>query len=331
MVIPTDTPAPTATVADCMNNASFVTDVTVPDDSNFRPGENFDKVWRMRNSGSCSWEAGYTWVYESGEQMGNETLVQVPPTIPGADADIRVTLTAPTEPGRYISRWRMRDMSNQPFGQRATVVINVLPADLAVPSAPTGLAAEQLDAGNIRLTWTDTADDEQGFYVYTADQTTRLLVIDAADASEATVTSPACDADVGFVVSSYNEAGESPVSKAAVVHTAPCDEDLPIIHYFRAEPQTIDSGGTAVLSWDLTNALEARLFPGGEGGCGGAGHAERVSYRDHALSSGGDQRFRQRRAKSDGHGALGRLDCSADHSIGPMPRPWASKSHFSSR
>ena len=266
VIIPTNTPAPTATVANCMNNASFVTDVTVPDDSNFRPGEAFEKVWRMRNSGSCPWEAGYTWVYESGEQMGNETVVQIPPTIPGADADIHVTLTAPTEPGRYISRWRMHDMGNQPFGQRATVVINVLPADLAVPTAPTDLEAEQPEAGSVRLTWVDTSDTEQGFHIYTADQTTLLQTIDAADVTEAVVTDLSCDSDVGFVVSAFNEAGESPPSAAAVIHTAPCDEGLPIIHYFRAEPETIDAGSAAVLSWDLTNALEARLFPGGEGG-----------------------------------------------------------------
>jgi hypothetical protein len=266
VIIPTHTPAPTPTIADCMNNASFVADVTVPDDTNFKPGEVFDKVWRMRNSGSCPWEAGYTWVYESGDQMGDNTLSEVPPTIPGADADIRVTLTAPGEPGRYISRWRMRDMNNQPFGQRATVVINVLPSDLSAPTTPADLGAEQLDAGSVRLTWTDTSDNEQGFHVYTADQTTRLLTIDAADITEAVVTDLSCDAEVGFVVAAFNEAGESPVSIAATIKTAPCDENLPVIHYFRAEPETIDPGGSVVLSWDLTNALEARLFPGGEGG-----------------------------------------------------------------
>ena len=50
----TPTPLPTATEivpnnpADCVNKATFVTDVTIPDNSNVAAGESFLKTWRVR-------------------------------------------------------------------------------------------------------------------------------------------------------------------------------------------------------------------------------------------------------------------------------------------
>lgn len=291
-VSPTDTPAPIPTSANCMNNASFVADITVPDDSSYHPGEAFEKIWRMRNSGSCPWEAGYTWVFESGDQMGANTVAGVSPTISSADADIRITLTAPSEPGRYIGRWRMHDLANQPFGQRATVVINVLPADLDVPKAPTNLLAEQDEAGIILLSWVDQSDNEQGFKVYSADDTALLQTIDAADVTETEITNVPCDADVAFIVRAYNEAGESAASGPATLRTSPCQANRPVIHYFQADPGAIDPGQSSVLTWDLAGALEARLFPGGEGGVVAPGSitvspAESTTYRLVATNASG--------------------------------------------
>ncbi len=40
----------------------------------------------------------------------------------------------------------------------------------------------------------------------------------------------------------------------------------PEIHYFKAEPETINEGEASQLSWDLDGATEAYLYPGGENG-----------------------------------------------------------------
>lgn len=265
-VLPTSAPTIAPTVATCMNNAAFVTDVTIPDETKFHAGETFEKTWRMRNSGSCPWETSYTWVFESGEQMGHNVIVGVPPTIPGADADIHVALAAPAEPGHYVGRWRMHDPNGQPFGQKGTVVIIVLPADLDVPAAPTDLSAEQDESGSVLLTWRHNGDNEQGVNIYSENGETLLTTIDAAGVTEATIENLPCDTQVSFLVRAYNEAGESPPSQIVSLRTAPCQPNLPLVHYFTAEPDTIDQGQTALLSWDLEGAREARIFPGGEGG-----------------------------------------------------------------
>jgi len=33
----------------CVPDAQFVADVTVPDDTVFKPGEAFEKIWRLKN------------------------------------------------------------------------------------------------------------------------------------------------------------------------------------------------------------------------------------------------------------------------------------------
>ena len=57
---PTDTPVltPTNTPIPC-NLASFITDVTYPDNAHLAPNQAFVKTWRIRNIGSCSWNSNY--------------------------------------------------------------------------------------------------------------------------------------------------------------------------------------------------------------------------------------------------------------------------------
>jgi hypothetical protein len=57
-VPPTNTPIPIP-----CNQASFVTDVTIPDGSSFVAGASFVKTWRVRNSGACAWGSGYSIIF----------------------------------------------------------------------------------------------------------------------------------------------------------------------------------------------------------------------------------------------------------------------------
>jgi hypothetical protein len=58
--------APTVSLGDACNNSAFEADITIPDGSTLPPGENFQKVWAMRNTGSCAWDEGYSFVYIGG-------------------------------------------------------------------------------------------------------------------------------------------------------------------------------------------------------------------------------------------------------------------------
>ncbi len=90
-------PSPTPTPASCEDNASFVLDVTVPDNTVFTPGAAFTKVWRIKNTGYCTWSNQYTLVYKSGDQMGAPDTLPLSETKPNDTLDISVNMTAPTE------------------------------------------------------------------------------------------------------------------------------------------------------------------------------------------------------------------------------------------
>ncbi len=80
------------------NAFTFVSDVTIPDETVISPGQSFIKTWRLRNSGSTTW-SGYNLAFVGGMQMGAPFSVSVPMTPSGATVDISVPMTAPTDRG----------------------------------------------------------------------------------------------------------------------------------------------------------------------------------------------------------------------------------------
>ena len=132
----TATPAGEVTGPDnCVYDSVFVADVTVPDDTEFAPGESFSKVWRVRNSGTCAWEDGVELLYLSDDQMGGPGAVDVPPNDPDDTFDLRVDLVAPTSPGAHRSTWRLRTPDGRFFGNRIYVKIVVVTTPTPTPSA----------------------------------------------------------------------------------------------------------------------------------------------------------------------------------------------------
>jgi hypothetical protein len=98
--------------------ATFIADVTYPDGSQISPGHNFTKTWRIKNVGTCTWNADYQIVFESGELMGGPasqqlTSVHIPP---GETLDVSVNLTAPETPGTYTGYWKLRASNGDIFG-----------------------------------------------------------------------------------------------------------------------------------------------------------------------------------------------------------------------
>ena len=140
---PTATPTATATATatpagevtgpdNCVYDSLFVTDVTVPDDTEFAPGEAFSKVWQVRNSGTCTWESGIQLVYLSDDRMDGPGAVDVPSREPEATVDLRVDLVAPSSPGSHRSTWRLKTSDGRFFGDR--VYVRIVVAATPTPS-----------------------------------------------------------------------------------------------------------------------------------------------------------------------------------------------------
>jgi hypothetical protein len=116
---------PAAPVSTCHNSA-FVADVTVPDDTVFNPGDDFDKTWRIQNTGTCSWDDGYNLVFVSGDRSLDPSSAAVTDVVAsGATVDLTVDLTAPTDEGTYTANYQMQTDAGEYFGVTVYVRIKV--------------------------------------------------------------------------------------------------------------------------------------------------------------------------------------------------------------
>ena len=94
----------------------FVSDITIPDDTPVQAGSNFVKTWRLKNTGNVPWGAGYRLVFVDGAAMTDTTTQAVPNVLPGQEANISISFTAPAQPGSYFSDWRLQDEQGNLFG-----------------------------------------------------------------------------------------------------------------------------------------------------------------------------------------------------------------------
>ena len=133
----TETPEPPG----CTFDASYVADVTVPDDTEFPPNTPLIKTWRVQNSGTCNWETGTQLVYVSDDPLGGPTAVDVPPTAAGANVDISVNFVSPSTYGTFRSNWQVRTADGTSVGDQIYVQIvvpepTVAPTDTPPPPPP---------------------------------------------------------------------------------------------------------------------------------------------------------------------------------------------------
>jgi hypothetical protein len=126
----TTPPAPTATTSaatqaggspttgSLCDRVRFVRDVTVPDDTEFSPGERFIKTWRLENAGTCNWSGDYTLIFVEGERMGAPVELKLTDRViePGEQLDVSVEMTAPQDPGTYQADFQIRNASGALFG-----------------------------------------------------------------------------------------------------------------------------------------------------------------------------------------------------------------------
>jgi hypothetical protein len=108
------------------DDAVWVSDVTIPDGSVMTPGQEFLKTWKIRNTGDCTWGAGYTLIYGGyNDRMSGVPAALATSVIPNQEVDVSVQFKAPTKAGEYLSAWRMANPSGYAFGQFLFVKIIV--------------------------------------------------------------------------------------------------------------------------------------------------------------------------------------------------------------
>ena len=108
------------------DNASFISDITIPDSTTISPNQSLTKTWRMKNTGSTTWGSGYQLAFLRGDRLNAPAAINVPSTTPGQTVDLSVAITGPNSPGSYKGYWRMRNAQGTYFGPEIWVAIKVL-------------------------------------------------------------------------------------------------------------------------------------------------------------------------------------------------------------
>lgn len=130
--LPTATKVPsgsgTGSTAVGCSDAKFLVDATIPDGTVIAPGKSFDKAWQFQNTGTCTWDEGFSFVYVSGDRMsGNNIFFHKAADFvkPGGGQTFIVPMVAPTKAGTYKGFWRMKDDKGNLFGSQVYVLIVV--------------------------------------------------------------------------------------------------------------------------------------------------------------------------------------------------------------
>jgi len=108
-VVPaTQTPLP-------CNQALFISE-TIPDGTEFNVGTDFDKSWRLKNTGTCTWNTNYKILFADGDKMGGPSSKNLTQSVaPGEQYDFVLDLKAPNTAGTYKGFWKIADDQGKLF------------------------------------------------------------------------------------------------------------------------------------------------------------------------------------------------------------------------
>ncbi len=146
LALPTVTPPPARTPAPaCTDRLTFIGDVTIPDRTNVLPGTAFVKTWRLRNDGTCTWNADYALIFYGGDGMQGRSPASLPGiVVPGQTVDVSITLVAPAGNGTYRGEWILRNGAGRLLGLGPSGVspfwVQIVVGSTATPT-PTATAA----------------------------------------------------------------------------------------------------------------------------------------------------------------------------------------------
>lgn len=146
-------------------------DVTIPDGLVVEPGIRMTKVWRIKNSGTCTWSPEFQLVWFSGANLGTTNAIYLSKTVsPGEMVDIAVDIQIPNQAGIYQSNWKLMTPQGELFGLGANseapiwVIVEVQGQEMTsvLPTVSVTPVPPVLVEGSVILTPGDTFDFDTG-------------------------------------------------------------------------------------------------------------------------------------------------------------------------
>jgi hypothetical protein len=101
----------------CTNRAALIKHLSFSDNSTIYSNSHFNKVWRIQNTGTCTWTTAYAFVFASGEQLNAPAETPLPhDVLPGETIDIQISMKTPDAENAYTGKWMLRNPSGVLFG-----------------------------------------------------------------------------------------------------------------------------------------------------------------------------------------------------------------------
>ncbi|MCP4539277.1 MAG: hypothetical protein GY832_19245 [Chloroflexi bacterium] len=141
---------------DCVLDAAYAADVSIPDNTQLENDEEFVKTWRVKNTGDCAWPQDTVIAFADNAQMGGPDIVEVGAVEAGAEVEISVPMKAPTDAAQYTGVWQIKS-ADEFFGGQLTVVILAGEVTAPVVVAPVASGSFEL-GGHVRDTGHPYAD-----------------------------------------------------------------------------------------------------------------------------------------------------------------------------
>lgn len=163
---------PVGTSPSCVQKAAFVSE-TIPDNTQFLPGQPFVKTWTLQNSGTCTWTPEYALVFLRGEQMSGTSPSPIGQTVPpGGTIQVFLPQTAPNNPGEYQGFWMLQDLNGNQFalGEDAKTPVWIKINVTGSAPTPTGGVPASLPNLGPPTTTFNFAGGNAPFYLGTGDQ-----------------------------------------------------------------------------------------------------------------------------------------------------------------
>jgi hypothetical protein len=118
---------------DCENEAEFVEDVSIPDYTIIERGDQFVKIWRIRNAGSCTWSPTYQVAFSQGNPVEWQEMALAEIVSPGEETEVSITVQSPEVPGIYQAWWQLSDEQGQIFGDQLGLLFEAPKAATDIP------------------------------------------------------------------------------------------------------------------------------------------------------------------------------------------------------
>ncbi len=132
-IVPTLGVVATLTTKNGCNDGTFMGETAPFDKDVVGATKKYDKSWTILNTGTCSWDEGYSFTYladQSDPELKGYSIVLKKNatdeyTKPGHTQSFIVKLVAPDEPGEYKGYWKMKDDGGNFFGPLVSLWITV--------------------------------------------------------------------------------------------------------------------------------------------------------------------------------------------------------------